>query len=107
MVVLCVAALADLRPTAGRGEVLPIAVVDVSRSMGRMPQSLPEGIRARPEWVVVADGVEELVGGAEAPTIGRGRSRLAAGLVHVAETAPEWKKSGDLPGYHVRVYQAK
>ncbi|MDF1701375.1 MAG: hypothetical protein P1V36_09495, partial [Planctomycetota bacterium] len=69
---LCVAALADLRPTPGRGEVRPVAVVDVSRSVGRMPQALPEGVRARPDWVVFADGVQEVVGGAEAPTSGRG-----------------------------------
>jgi len=85
---LCVAALADLRPTPGRGEVRPVAVVDVSRSVGRMPQALPEGVRARPDWVVFADGVQEVVGGAEAPTIGRGATRLAAALRHVAQSHP-------------------
>lgn len=88
LALLLIAALLDLRPAPGRGEVLPIALVDVSRSVGRMPQALPEGVRTEPDWVVFADGVEELVGGAEAPTIGRSRSRLAAALRHVATTRP-------------------
>ncbi len=88
VVLLCLAALADLRPTPGRGEVLPVAVVDVSRSVGRMPQALPEGIRARRTWIVFADGVEERIGGAEAPTIPRGASRIAAALRHAAATLP-------------------
>ena len=88
VVVLCLAALADLRPTPGRGEVLPIAVVDVSRSVGRMPQALPEDVRVQRTWVVFADGVEEVIGGAEAPTVGRGASRLAAALRHAASAHP-------------------
>ncbi|MDA1195135.1 MAG: VWA domain-containing protein, partial [Planctomycetota bacterium] len=82
IVALAAAALADFRPVGGPGERLPIALVDVSRSVGPVPERLPEGLRAASHWVVFADGVSEIVGGAEAPRLPRGLSRVEAALRH-------------------------
>lgn len=88
IVLLCVAAWADVRPLAGGTRVLPVAVVDVSRSLGSGPARVPDGVRVAGEWVLVADGVQVVVGGAEAGTLGRGRSDLGSALRYVAETWP-------------------
>jgi len=87
-VLFCLAALADLRPFSGLLETLPVAVVDVSASLGRGGARLPEGLHVRPHWVLVADGFQDVVGEAEAARLGRGETRIGAALRHVAETRP-------------------
>lgn len=88
VVLLCVAAWADLRPLAGAGEVLPVAVIDVSASVGSAPPGLPEGVRARSHWILVADGWQDVIGGAEPVRLSRDATRLGAALRHVAEGWP-------------------
>ncbi len=88
ILLLCVAAWADLRPLAGAAESLPIAVIDVSDSVGDAPPRLPDGLRARARWVLVADGWQEIVGGAEAVRLPRRATHLGAALRHVAATYP-------------------
>ena len=65
-----------------------MAILDVSRSTGEGPAQLPEGVRVADERVLVADGVQEVVGGVEGSTLGRGQSRLGSALRHVAARWP-------------------
>ncbi len=88
VVLLCVAAWADLRPLAGAGDRLPVAVIDVSASVGAAAPGLPEGLRARSHWILVAEGWQDVVGGAEPVRLSREATRLGAALRHVAETWP-------------------
>jgi len=88
VVLLCLAALADIRPLGGAGEALPVAVIDVSASIGEAPVALPEGLGARPHWILVADGWEDVVGRAQAPRLARGATHLGAALRHVRATWP-------------------
>ncbi len=88
VVLFCLAALVDVRPIARAGEELPVAVIDVSASMGEAAPALPGGVKARSAWILVADGWEEVVGGVQAARLPRGASRLGAALRHVEARYP-------------------
>lgn len=84
----CVAAAADVHVRVGGRERLPIAIMDISRSMGTDIPSLPEGLRVDSRWIVVADGAREVVGGTEAPRLSRSATRLGEGLRRAASSHP-------------------
>ncbi|MDJ0974293.1 MAG: vWA domain-containing protein [Planctomycetota bacterium] len=88
-IVACVVAGAlALKVRFGSGDELPVAVVDVSRSMGTDIPTPPSTLRVRPRWIVVADGAREIVGGSEAPRLARSASRLGEGLRLAASSFP-------------------
>lgn len=88
LVVLCLGALVDPRPLGGSDDLLPVAVVDVSASVGPAHPGVPEGVRVRSLWILVADGIQEVVGGAEPTRLARGATRLGLALRHAAERYP-------------------
>ncbi len=88
MVVCCLAAIFDLRPKTGASETLAVAIVDISMSVGGGTPSLPEGLKVRPRWILVADGVQEVVGDAEPARLSRTGTQLGAALRRAAEIAP-------------------
>ena len=88
VVLLCLAALWDLRPFAGGAGDLPIAVLDVSQSVGAGGPEAPAGVRLQPHWVVVADGAQRVVGAAEPVRLRRTATRIGAGLRAAAEAWP-------------------
>lgn len=88
-IVACVVGGASaLRVQLGAGSELPVAVVDVSASMGANVPAPPATLRVRPRWIVFGDGAREILGGSEAPRLARTASTLGAGLRLAAETAP-------------------
>ncbi len=87
-VVLCLVALTDPRPVGGSSDAFPVAVIDVSKSVGAGPPRVHADLRLRTRWIVVADGVQVVVGSAEAPRLGRAATRLGEALRRAAELHP-------------------
>ncbi len=88
--ILAALAVAWLDPSlaVGRSGPLPVAIVDVSASVGGGPPGVPEGLEVQSHWVVVAEGVADLVGGAEAVQMPRGGTWLDAGIRQALARAP-------------------
>ena len=81
-------ALVDPSLAVGRSGPLPVAIVDVSDSVGGGPPAIPPGLEVQSHWVVVAEGVADLVGGAEAVQMPRGGTWLDAGIRQALARAP-------------------
>ena len=87
IVALCLAAWADLRPFSAAGQDLPVALIDISRSVGEGGPALPEGLRVRPHWLLIGAGFQQVVGDAEPVRLGREATSLGAAL---RESAALW-----------------
>lgn len=81
-------ALGDLRLPRSAPAPPPVAVVDVSASVGRGPLAPPEGVRIAPAWVAVGTSVRRVEDRSAAPGLGREGTRLAEGMRLAASQGP-------------------
>ena len=76
-VTLCLGALFDPRPFRTSSDELPVAIIDVSSSVGAAPASrVPESVQVHPRRLLVADGLQETVGDTDVPRMSRQATRL-------------------------------
>ena len=86
---LILGALWDLRLSRSVPTHPPVAVMDVSASVGRGPLTPPEDVRIAPTWVAAGASVRTVQGRTAAPGLGREGSRLAAGMRLAAAQWPQ------------------